>query len=173
MKKLSPKFICFCQGKIKGTAIYEYDEQIQSMLYQFKGCYDIELREVFLNPYITELKLKYHNYVIVPIPSFISDDKAREFNHVIEMFSFLNLPIIKAIVKLEKYKQSDQKYKDRTNVRKILGLSEIESLKNKKILLVDDVYTTGNTIQASIDLLTSLKPKKIEILVMAKVKEKH
>ena len=37
-----------------------------------------------------------------------------------------------------------------------------------KILIVDDVITTGATLRASINLIKSLKPKTIEILTMAK-----
>ena len=42
------------------------------------------------------------------------------------------------------------------------------NIKEYKILIVDDVITTGATLRASINLIKSLKPKTIEILTMAK-----
>ena len=38
----------------------------------------------------------------------------------------------------------------------------------KNILIVDDVFTTGSTIRAAIDLVKQAKPKNIKVLVMAK-----
>ena len=42
-------------------------------------------------------------------------------------------------------------------------------VKNKRILLIDDVVTTGSTLKASIDLIKKGSPKDIKILVLAKV----
>lgn len=42
-QKYQAKFIEFKIDKVKGIAIYEYDESIRELIYQFKGCYDIEL----------------------------------------------------------------------------------------------------------------------------------
>jgi predicted amidophosphoribosyltransferase len=41
----------FLQG-FRGTraySLYHYDEAVRSMLYQLKGCFDIELAGIFLN----------------------------------------------------------------------------------------------------------------------------
>ena len=138
------------------------------MLYQFKGCFDIELRDVFFNLYYREFSLRYKGYTVVPIPSHELDDIKREFNHVIEMYRCLNLPIEKVLYKSERYKQSDHKSSERNQIGKILKMSSLEKIRNKKILLVDDVYTTGSTLRAAIKLVEQAKPKQIEILVMAK-----
>jgi len=111
----------------------------------------------------------FYQYLIVPIPSDKIADERREFNHVIEMFKCLNLPILKIIEKIDSYKQSDQLKEDRNNIIKHLKLSHIEKIRNKRILLVDDVFTTGNTISAATRLLEEGSPKDIKILVMAKV----
>ena len=169
MSKLKPSFRSFSINNIKGLAIYDYDENIEGLLYQFKGCFDIELKDVFLARFSKELRLYFRGYSIVPIPSYISDDMKREFNHVIEMFSCLDLPIIRVLEKTMKYKQSDQKRKDRKLIAKVLKMSNINEIENKKILLVDDVCTTGSSLSAAINLIRLGKPKMIKILVMSKV----
>ena len=42
----------------------------------------------------------------------------------------------------------------------------------KKVLVVDDVFTTGSSVRAVIDLIKQGKPKKIAVLVVAKNAEK-
>ncbi len=47
-KKYKAKFIEFKINNVKGIAIYEYDDNIRELIYQFKGCYDIEQGGLFL-----------------------------------------------------------------------------------------------------------------------------
>ena len=166
--KFEPKFINFKLDGIKGLAIYEYDQTIKELLFKFKGCYDIELKDVFLDRYINYLRLKYYGFEMVPIPSYYLDDQTRGFNHVKNIFNRLKLPMLKIIKKTKKEKQANKNKKEREQVIKILEAEGLEKVRNKKILLVDDVMTTGSSLRAALSLIKPGKPKKIEILVMAK-----
>ena len=44
----------------------------------------------------------------------------------------------------------------------------IKNLKNKKIILLDDIYTTGSTVKACVKELKKGKPQTIDVLVIAK-----
>ena len=170
--KLQAKFISFKIGNIKGTAIYEYTDFIKELIYKFKGCYDYELKDVFLDRYLTFLKLKYHGYHIVFVPSYHIDDERRGFNHVKSIFESLKLKELPILKKKTAHKQSDQSSLGRHKINDVLEIDENISLKGKKILLVDDIMTTGSTLLTSIDLLRSKGAKTIEILVIAKTKKK-
>ena len=85
-----------------------------------------------------------------------------------EIFSCLNLKICDCLYKSEHHKQSDQSFKKRKEIEKYIFLKEGVCLKNKKILLVDDICTTGSTLRAAIKLVKQSNPKKIEILVVAR-----
>ena len=172
-REIEPKFIEFKVGQYKAISIYEYGDKIKELLYQFKGCFDIEISDVFLGRYARELKLMYEGYLVVPVPSYYEDDEIREFNHVEEMFKFLKLPMRKVIVKTDKIKQADKHYNERQEIGNHLKLIGGEDLKNKKLLIVDDVYTTGSTVKAVISLLETLRPKTIKILVMSKTPDKE
>ena len=150
--------------------IYEYGDLIKSLLYQFKGCYDIALAPLFLGDQASVLKLLYHDFVIVPAPSFPEADEKRGFNHVVEIFKILDLPILRILRKTEDVKQADLTAEERKEVGKHLAIENGESIQGKKVLLVDDVLTTGSTMRACIALLLPYGPKKVEILVMSKVK---
>lgn len=154
-------------------SIYRYDEKIQSLLYQFKGCFDYELYDVFFGRILREFRLRYFGYVIIPVPSYKQEDEIREFNHVEEMFKPLKLPIRHMLIKTKKVKQATSSTEQRKEINKHIVLSEEADLSQYKILLVDDVYTTGSTMKACIRLIEKLHPKKIEVLVMSKTENKR
>ena len=170
--KFKPIYQDFIVDDIKALTIYSYDEQIQNMLYQFKGCFDYELAGVFLDYCRHYLMIKYFGYVLIPAPSSEEADKERGFNHVIEMFKPLKLKIEPCIKKTSNIKQSDLSAEQRKDIKNHLVISDID-LSKKKVLIVDDVYTTGSTIKAMIDLVKSKHPKKIKVLVMSKTKDLH
>ena len=170
--ELNPKFKSFRVDGYKALAIYEYTPFIKKLIYQYKGCFDYELNETFLNLYIKEIKLRFHGYKIIPIPSYIEDDKKRGFNHVVEAFKKLDLEVLPIITKTAHQKQADKSAKKRKEINKYLAFNEKIDLKNTKVLLVDDIYTTGNTMKAVINMVEKLNPKEIRVLVLAKTGDK-
>ena len=162
------KFINFKIGTIEGLSIYNYDDFIRKLLYTFKGCYDIELKNVFLCRYLPYLKMKYRGYVVVPAPSSKIDDEKRGFNHVKEIYKSLGLPILDILEKNTVDKQSSKSKKKRLNIEKIIEGKNIEILNGKKVLIVDDIYTTGATIFKCIEIVKEARPKVIKVLVVAK-----
>lgn len=168
LEKLDAKFIDFKIGAITATAIYQYNESIRQLIYQFKGCYDYELKDVFLYRYVHYLRLRYHDYVLIPAPSSEVDDLKRGFNHVVAIYENLNLPMLSILKKINREKQSDKSHKDRLKVNKNIYANNINQIKDKKVLIVDDIYTTGSTILRCIELVKKGKPKQIKVLVIAK-----
>ena len=166
---LRPKQIEWKIGSIHATSLYEYNEAIRSTLYQFKGAKDYELKNAFVIEQSHWLRVRYKGYVLVPAPSSPSHDLERGFNQVEEMFSCLGLPVVRCLKKTKESKQSDLSVEERKRVGKIISMQENGELRGKKVLFVDDVYTTGSTCKACLRLLKTAKPKRIEVLVMAKV----
>ena len=170
-KALEPKFINFTVDGHKALALYEYSEFIKKQIYVYKGCFDYEMKDIFLNLFIKEIKLYYRGYKIIPAPSYIKDDETRGFNHVVEVFKQTGLEMLSIIEKTEHFKQSEKSAKERQKVGKRLRITSNDSLKKQKILIVDDIYTTGATIRSMIKLIENLNPKDIKILVLAKTKD--
>lgn len=168
LKEKITHFQRFKVNGVKAYSIYDYNEYIQDNLFKFKGCGDYELRKLFLHPFEREMRWFFKGYSIVCAPSYYLDDEVRGFNHVEEIFKRLNLPIIKVLEKTKDIKQVDVSAEERKNIKRYLKVNNIEQIFNKKILLVDDVITTGSTLKAAIELLKLGKPKSIKILVIAK-----
>ena len=172
-KEMEPKFIRFKVDGYKVTSIYDYNPFIKKLIYQYKGCYDYELNKVFIEAFAREIKLRYFGYTLIPIPSFKKEDEERGFNHVIEIFKNVRLPMLEIIEKTEKHKQATSTVNSRHKVYKVLALNSDIDLSKKRILMVDDIYTTGSTMKSAINLVEKLNPKRIEVLAIAKTKPKH
>ena len=170
--ELDPKFVSFKVDGYKALAVYEYTPFIKNLIYLYKGCFDYELNETFLNLYIKEIKMRFRGYKIIPIPSYVEDDKKRGFNHVLEAFKKVGLEVLPIIEKTAHQKQADQTAKKRKEIAKYLAFKEKINLENTKVLIVDDIYTTGSTMRATINMVERLNPKDIKVLVLAKTSDK-
>ena len=54
------------------------------------------------------------------------------------------------------------------NIKNAYSIKDIKKVENKKILLIDDIYTTGATINSCIKELEKVNVNKIGILTLAK-----
>lgn len=152
----------------KTLILYAYNDFLKNTLYKLKGNGDIEIASIFLSSIYLFLKLKYFGYLIVLAPSFIQREKERGFNHLSEIFKALKMPMISPLIKISDRKQSDLNLEERKKIQDYIIWDENFNIKNKKILLVDDVITSGSTLNACLNLVKKHQPKKIQILVISK-----
>lgn len=167
-QKLGPYEGTFLIDGIHVRYLYRYGGQIRDLLFTFKACGDIELGPVFLAYQAPVLSLTYRGFVLVPAPSYAEKDAKRGFNHVEEMFKGLCLPQVKAIVKTRDVKQADLGFEERQKVGECLRWAEGASVMGKKVLFVDDLYTTGATAKACCQLIKEHGASRIKVLVMGR-----
>lgn len=148
--------------------LYEYNDFLKKNIYLLKGCYDIELKDIFLDRWKYILRLIYKGYLLVPVPSYFESDNKRGFNHVEEIFSSLKLISNKCLKKTKDIKQANLSKKQREKIDKVLIIENGEILKGKKVLIVDDIYTTGSTLNACINLVRKYYPKVLKCLILCK-----
>lgn len=154
----------FVPSKRKGV-LYEYNEFFRSLLFRYKALGDLALAPVFLDGLQGKLKRKYRGYVIICVPSCKEENLARGFAVLPWIFQSLTLPIEQPFEKKEGYKQATSKH--RRDIYQAITLHNIPPIKNKKVLLVDDVITSGHTLNACRLLLEPYQPKCIDVLVLA------
>ncbi len=152
------------------TVLYDYNEAFQKCIIQYKECYDEALAPIFLYDFKAKLKRKYKNCVLIPMPSSKQRKNERGFDHVEKMFECLNLPIIHCLYKKGDYDQKSRKKQERSQIQDILCLDESSQLPNKKIILVDDICTSGSTLLAAYRLIKK-EGRKVEACVVASVAE--
>ena len=150
--------------------LFDYVGYIKDAIYKYKGYGDYESGKAFIEYDLYSLKMKYHNFVIVPAPSTKESIERKGFNHVIGIFSWLGLEIRDVLHKTNESEQKEKRFKKKKDIIGTLSLDKNHNLTGKKVLIVDDIYTSGSTIKAMIIALEKCKPKKIEGLVIARAK---
>ncbi len=168
LKSLDPKLQKFKINDIDGLSLYEYNETLKKLIFLYKGNRDYELKDVFLSYYVTFLRYKFKGYEIIYVPSYKDKVEERGFDHVRSMFECLNLKENSKVIKLKDEKQSSKNYKERQKIEGLFKLENPELIRNKKILIVDDICTTGATLKEISKLINLNYPKDIKILVVAK-----
>lgn len=165
---MNPKLKKIIINEINGYYFYDYNDKIKSLLYQFKGCYDLPLASIFFSYQKILIKVRFNGYIFVPVPSYEERDNERGFNHVEEMIKIHNFTYVKALKKVKDIKQASLDKVSREKNADVFTLTEeAKSLFNKKVCLIDDVITTGSTIHNCLNLLKSLPIKKITFLAMS------
>lgn len=159
-------------GDYKIFVLITYNSFIKELIYKFKGLYDIELSTIFLEYFIDEINEKYRGYSIAFAPSFMQEDKKRGYNHVQEIFKGFKGNKILCFSKSKNIKQSDQDYSDRENIKNVITIN-YNMLRNiKKLLIVDDIATSGNTLISCYNLAQKAGVKNIKLLALCVVKSK-
>lgn len=119
---------------------------------------------------------------IIPVPISLIRKKERGYNQSLLIAKELvkqihqkypNSNIKLGLNYLYKFKnivpQSTLNKQDRLeNVKDVYQLKNGEQLKNKKILLIDDIYTTGSTVSECAKVLKQTEVEKIDVFTIAK-----
>lgn len=119
------------------------------------------------------LQLNWDIDVIIPIPLSKRRLKERGFNQseilALEVSKILKLPISLGLVRIKETKSSiDLSLEERRiNINKAFLVSD-KGLKGKRVLLVDDVYTTGATVSEAGKTLLERGISEVKVLTLAR-----
>jgi len=136
------------------------------------------LYKTFANYILTnkEFCKKIENYdIIIPVPISKGRFKTRGYNQSYliakEISKHLEIQLINNCLYKTKniIEQSKLNKEDRIqNIEGVYSLKNERKLENKKILIFDDIFTTGSTVNECSKILYQAKPQKIGILTIAK-----
>ena len=157
---------------------FKYEGIIRQAILRYKFREKSYLYKTFVNFFIKNENFcrfleKYD--IIIPVPISKKRNKERGYNQSMliarELGKKLNLQLVKKCLYKTKnvIEQSKLSKEEREqNIQGVYSLKNADLLENKKILLVDDIYTTGSTVNECCKVLLSAKPSEITVLTIAK-----
>ncbi len=130
------------------------------------------MAQTFLT-YNSDDSIKDHNYLIVPIPTATSRIRERGFDHSALLARHLSKKLgsksIHALKRIGQTRQVGAKRKQRIEqAQNSYRVVKSGAVTGRNILLIDDVITTGATLQAARAQLRQAGAAKVNALVFAK-----
>ena len=161
------------------AAAMNYDDKITRELIQFFKYKNLErlscLISEFILKYLKTLELDLENFVVVPVPLHPFKERRRGFNQSKILAQAISkecgLELDCCIVRIKNTKpqaQAKNRQNRNQNLANAFKMAEAEKISGKNILLVDDVYTSGATMNEAAKILKESGAKKIIALVAAK-----
>ncbi len=158
--------------------IFKYEDIIRDKLIQYKFDNKSYLYKTFSKIILNDKKICgfLENYdIIIPVPIHKKRKQQRGYNQTElianQISKDLNIKLEKNILikNINTKAQSGLNKKDRQrNVRDVFKLQNTQKIINKKILIIDDIYTTGSTLNECSRIIRLSGVKKIGILTIAK-----
>lgn len=135
-------------------SVFTYNEQMQEMIAKWKYRGDFVLAQAFKDHFMDSFHQKFSkmtkDMIIVPIPLSTERLHERGFNQAKVLADFLPMENEELMTRVHNEKQSKLTRTERISSENPF---QIKSRINKKVILVDDIYTTGRTLRHAASLL--------------------
>lgn len=171
-----------CQNQkssfVKNRSPLVYDGEVKRMIHKLKFGKKKYIAQT-LGALMADKYLEsgMNSEIIVFVPMTESELKKRGFNQAellaMEVGRRLDIPVLPALVKIkDTSQQKELKGKDRASNLEGAFACLFEQVKGRKILLVDDVFTTGATANECANTLLKAKAREVCVLTAAVTKLK-
>lgn len=166
----------------KARSAFSYEKPVIELVLRLKYNAEGDIAK-FAAPLLAETAAKYGITadLIIPVPLAPKRLKERGYNQseliATELSKIINVPIISNFLVRIKHTEAQKKMSPGERQENLHGAFEIHApysvVKGKRILLIDDVLTTGATVNECARIIRRAKPKSVEVLTIASVCTKN
>ena len=172
------KFNTIKNNKYRIIFIGFYEGILKKLLLEYKFNEKSYISNYFIETIVKEKEIfnilkKYD--CIIPVPMYKMNKKNRGYNQseiiAKKLAKILHIEYINNyLIKIKKNKKQSllTRIERIENVKNAYRIKDFETIKNKKVILLDDIYTTGSTVNECIKELKKARPKTVDIFVIAK-----
>ena len=154
-------------------AVYDYqDERVRKIIEEIKFGFNQELLKQMMRGLVLELGERFDQ--VTPLPLFKYRENWRGFNQARVMTEMIakktGVEMIESLRRVKNTKQQAKEFGKKERFENLEGAFEVvqgESVRGKKVLLVDDVFTTGASLLSATNCLKKAGVKVVWGLVLA------
>lgn len=164
------------------VASFVYDGKVRRMILRLKYHQRIQFVDQINAILIRDIKDVYGEDafdLVTCVPMHKDDRKKREYNQskllAVSLSKMLGVPYLDTLEKVKNTKKQHLlKYAERkTNLAGAFELINKEAIRDKRILIVDDIITSGNTLGKCCKVLSRGKPELICCAAIASARDKY
>jgi len=156
-----------------------YDKVLKKCIHLFKYYGEKKLAKP-LGKLMVDYLLKNNDFenefeLIIPVPLHKNDLKKRGFNQSVLLSKvigdYFSIPVGESVLikkKLTPFQVNLSKKEREKNILRSFSVEKPEEIKGKNILILDDVFTTGATVEECAKELMKARAKNIFVLTLAR-----
>ena len=158
-------------------AVFAYDEYSKKLILSFKHADRTDLV-----PFLSKLLYYRGKHIlenadyIMPVPLYWQRLMKRKYNQsallTVKLSKITGKPyLLNTLLRIKKTQSQGHKTREERikNIQNAFCVHHAEKIKGKTIVLIDDVYTTGATLNECAKVLRQAGAKRVEALVLARV----
>lgn len=148
----------------QNVSLFQYNDFLKEVIARFKFRGDYIIAKAFSEPLKQELSKLSFDF-LVPIP--LSEERLYErgFNQAEALLTLAGYTPAPLLTRLHSEKQSKKSRTERIHVPQVFQVSENVS---GRILLVDDIYTTGSTLRHAAKILKEAGAERVQSITLAR-----
>lgn len=151
----------------ENRSLYLYNDFLKELISRFKFRGDYALARVFAED-IKQAVNRLDYDVLVPIPLSEERHYERGFNQSEALLVEAGFKPATFLKRIHGEKQSKKSRLERIHLKQVFQLKEGADPEGKKILLVDDIYTTGSTLRHAAKVLTEAGARTVSSFTLAR-----
>ncbi len=146
----------------QGISLWSYDQSVKQAVYRFKyknqRCYGAYFGKEIIRQYYNQIRA-WNADAIIPVPIHKNRYRQRGYNQaelIAQSISpYIRVPVETNLVERIKNTKPQKELNDKERQKNLKNAFKINenSVKLKKVIIVDDIYTTGATVDVIAELL--------------------
>ena len=176
MELVSETDVCSrCRGKTYSFdsifSLFTYEGRIRELIRLYKTANQRRFSRLFAEIFAEVIRKEFHGYTLVPVPFRKSRKRKRGWDQVEEICRWLHrvdgFRVQRCLQRIGSTSQKSLDYSRRMqNLRGNIKLRRKKTAP-EKVMLIDDIFTTGATGDACAELLKSAGAQEVKLLTIA------